>query len=198
MSAISLVCGLGNPGDEYRLTRHNLGFMVLDRLAERRRLEWRRAPGPALETAVRMGGRIVRLLKPQTMMNLSGRALASLGGADHRSILVVCDDINLPLGLVRFRLRGGSGGHRGLESIVGALGDENWPRLRLGVGSPPSADRWSDWVLEPFPAEDEPAVDRMIDEAVAGLELAVRRGLDAAMQAHNRRAGEAADGENPA
>ena len=198
MSTISLLVGLGNPGSEYRHTRHNLGFMTLDRIALRRRLEWRPAPGPALEASVRMGGRVVRLLKPETWMNLSGRALRGRRGRNNADILVVCDDINLPLGVVRFRPRGGSGGHKGLESIADALGGEDWPRLRLGVGPPPAPDAWSDWVLEPFAAGEEAAVDRMIDEAVAGIELAARRGLAAAMQAHNRRKGGAEDNQNPA
>lgn len=198
MSTISLLVGLGNPGDEYLHTRHNLGFMVLDRIARRRRLDWRPAPGPALEAEVRMGARVVRLLKPQTWMNRSGRALSFRRGQDNGDLLVVCDDINLPLGIIRFKSGGGSGGHKGLESISDTLGGGDWPRLRLGVGPPPAPDSWSDWVLEPFTAGEEAAVDRMIDEAVAGIELASRRGLAAAMQACNRRAGGSSDGENPA
>jgi len=198
MSTISLLVGLGNPGDEYRRTRHNLGFMVLDEIARRRRLTWRPAPGPALDAEVRMGARVVRLLKPQTWMNRSGRALSFRRGRSNVDLLVVCDDINLPLGVVRFRQRGGSGGHKGLESIADALGGGDWPRLRLGVGPPPAPDGWSDWVLEPFATGEETAVERMIDEAIAGIELAARRGLAAAMQACNRRSGEAAGGENPA
>jgi PTH1 family peptidyl-tRNA hydrolase len=192
MSEVAIVCGLGNPGPDYRSNRHNLGFMALDTLSERHFLSWRRAAGPAQVALWRVAGRAVTLIKPLGYMNESGAALAKHGGAATDALLVVCDDLNLPLGAVRLRPRGGSGGHKGLDSLIEHLGTGDFPRLRLGIGSaPPDADR-ADFVLSDFLPEERDAVNGMIETAADAIETAVRQGIDAAMRRFNA-AGGAAD-----
>lgn len=186
MERISVVCGLGNPGARYRSTRHNLGFLTLDALSRRHGLSWRRAGGPSEEARWRAGGRTILLQKPLTFMNDSGAALARVAGLRPAELLVVSDDLNLPLGRLRFRMGGGSGGHNGLASIIDRLGTEAFPRLRLGIGAPPPGVDWADFVLEEFPPEDRAAAAALVETAVAALELAVRRGLGEAMNRYNR------------
>ncbi len=187
MPEITLVIGLGNPGEEYAGTRHNLGYETLDLLARRHRLGWRRAKGPSLEAKWRFAGGHVTLLKPLTFMNLSGSALSG-GGISPGSVLVVCDDIQLPVGLLRIRAGGGSGGHRGLESITEALGTADFARLRLGAGPAPPGALWSDFVLGPFDEEEAAVVSGMIEDAADAVELLLVRGLAAAQNRYNRRA----------
>jgi len=186
MPEISIVCGLGNPGMRYRKTRHNLGYMTLDQLASRHALKWKRAPGPTMEARWRVAGRSVTLVKTLLFMNASGVALLRHGEADGANLLVVCDDLSLPLGQLRFRTRGGSGGHKGLESIIASLGTERFARLRLGIGaSPPDAD-WVDYVLSDFDAHERDEVNDVISNASDAIETALRSGLDAAMTRYNR------------
>lgn len=186
MPEISIVCGLGNPGQQYRKTRHNLGFMALDGLAERRSLKWRRGAGPTMEAIWRGGHSSVILLKPLLFMNASGVALARRPGVAAEELLVVCDDMSLPLGQLRLRKSGGSGGHKGLESVIGVLETEGFPRLRLGIGSPPDGTDWIDFVLADFAPEERPAVDGMIDTAAEAIEAVLRGGLESAMTRYNR------------
>ncbi len=190
MREISIVCGLGNPGPRYRSTRHNLGFLTLDRIAKRHALAWTRAGGPAQVALWRCAGRRVTLLKPLTYMNESGVALGRLPGLVPAELLVVSDDINLPLGALRFRTGGGSGGHNGLASIIDRLGTEAFPRLRLGVGPAPPGEQWVDFVLTEFAPEEREAVEAMIEAAADAVETAARRGLDEAMRWYSRAAGE--------
>jgi PTH1 family peptidyl-tRNA hydrolase len=185
MAEISIVCGLGNPGPHYRSTRHNLGFMALDRLSKRHSFSWRRAAGPAQTALWRVGGRTVTLIKPLTFMNESGLALSRQGVAGSGTLLVVCDDLNLPLGKLRLRAGGGGGGHKGLESIIARLGTKDFARLRLGVGVPPPGVDWVEFVLSDFLAEERGVAERMVEEAVEAIDLAVRRGFDEAAQRCN-------------
>ncbi|MDD4858333.1 MAG: aminoacyl-tRNA hydrolase [Candidatus Krumholzibacteria bacterium] len=186
MLEISTVCGLGNPGPRYRNTRHNLGFMALDRVSKRHSLSWRRVSGPAQHALWRVGGRDVALVKPGLFMNESGIALARYGSAGNAALLVVCDDLNLPLGQLRVRPGGGSGGHRGLESIIEQLGTDDFPRLRLGIGgAPPNVD-WVEFVLTEFSEAELNEIDCMLAAAVEAIETAVREGLEEAMQRFNR------------
>lgn len=186
MREISIVCGLGNPGPRYRSTRHNLGFLTLDRVAKRNALSWTRAAGPAQAAVWRCAGRRITLLKPLTYMNESGAAVERLPGLVPAELLVVSDDINLPLGALRFRSGGGSGGHNGLASIIARLGTEAFPRLRLGAGPAPPGSQWVDFVLTEFPPEEGETVEEMIEAAADAVETAARRGLDEAMQRHRR------------
>jgi PTH1 family peptidyl-tRNA hydrolase len=187
MSGISILYGLGNPGADYRGTRHNLGSETLDLLSKRHNLHWKRAAGPVLESIWEFCGREVLFLKPLTFMNASGDALAKHGCSDPRALLVICDDINLPLGRLRLRESGGSGGHLGLESIVSNLDTEDFARLRLGIDSPPSGTEWSEYVLTPFPVEDREWVEGMLRTAADALETVLRDGLEAAMRVFNRK-----------
>jgi PTH1 family peptidyl-tRNA hydrolase len=186
MPDIDLVLGLGNPGDKYAGTRHNLGYDALDLLAARHRLEWEKTGGKALEARWRFKGRHIRLIKPLTFMNLSGEALGSSASPD--SVLVVCDDIHLPVGVIRIRAGGGTGGHRGLESVTEALGTTSFARLRLGAGPAPPGSLWSDYVLGPFEDGEREAAGSMVGDAADAVEMMLIRGISAAQRSYNRKA----------
>ncbi|MBN2072027.1 MAG: aminoacyl-tRNA hydrolase [Candidatus Krumholzibacteriota bacterium] len=189
MSDISFLCGLGNPGGKYRSTRHNLGFDTLDLLARRRKLEWKNRRDTALVSRWSVAGRDIVLIKPLTYMNLSAQALELFPSISGESLLVICDDINLPLGRLRIREGGGSGGHRGLESISGYLATDRYPRLRMGAGPSPDGEEWSDFVLSPFTAIEKPLAEKMVEEGVDAIEFVVREGIEAAQREFNRRMG---------
>ncbi len=187
MSSISLLFGLGNPGARYRRTRHNIGRDALATLADRHTLPWEPVCDVALLSRWRYAGRQVLLIQSLTYMNISGRALAACGDIAPGTMITVCDDINLPLGRLRIRPGGGSGGHRGLESIIDVLGTEEFPRLRMGVGAPEGDNDVSEYVLSAFGDEEQAAVTGMVQTAVDALEVVVREGLEEAMQRYNRR-----------
>ena len=182
-----LIVGLGNPGRRYEATRHNIGFRVVSRIlsscsagreerAFRSRL-WR----------TEVAGRELVLLLPQTYMNLSGeavRACAEALGIRASEILVICDDFQLPLGKIRIRRRGSSGGHKGLDSVIGCLGTESFPRLRVGVGDPGSCDAES-YVLEPFWPEESDAIEAALGRAAEAADAWLRLGIDEAMRLYN-------------
>jgi len=160
--------------------------MALDALSKRHSFSWKRAPGPAQTALWRVAARTVTLIKPLTYMNESGVALARCGASGSGALLVVCDDLNLPLGQLRLRSRGGSGGHQGLESIIEHLGTEDFARLRLGIGGAPAGTDWVEFVLSEFAAEERETVDGMIEAAADTIALAVRRGFNEAAQHCNR------------
>lgn len=187
MSEISILYGLGNPDEDFQDTRHNIGYETLDLLARRNGLRWRTAPGPVLEAVLDLEVKRVHLLKPQVFMNLSGRPLLRIDYIDPGSLLVICDDINLPLGMLRIREKGGSGGHKGLESIIDRLATEDFARLRMGIGAPPPDEGWSEYVLAPFPPDELAEVRTMIETAADALDTVIRRGLSAAMQIYNKK-----------
>ena len=153
-----LVVFLGNPGPKYECTRHNAGFMAGDALAKKLGVSINRARFKALTAAAEIGGEKVLLMKPQTFMNLSGDAVgeaARFYKVPPEHILVVSDEISLPLGKLRVRPKGSAGGHNGLKSIIAALGSDAFPRIRLGVGAPPHPDYdMADWVLSVFRNQD--------------------------------------------
>ncbi|MCY0900077.1 MAG: aminoacyl-tRNA hydrolase [Firmicutes bacterium] len=181
--ALKLIVGLGNPGDRYRMTRHNMGFLVLDAWAERVGTRFRRTRYGLVASHAGLWA-----LKPQTFMNLSGEAVGPFC-RDYAikpvDILVVVDDLDLPLGELRIRLRGSSGGHNGLKSIIDVLGSQDFPRMRLGISRPPDTVPVIDWVLGRFAADDMHAVQTVIDRAVDALETARSAGLEAAMNRYN-------------
>ena len=179
-----IVAGLGNPGPRYAGTRHDLGFMLVDRLAREAGEPWRSERGTHVAGPFRLGGAgdPVLLVKPQDYMNLSGPPLQSLMGRQHvplPRLLVACDDINLPLGKLRLRPSGSAGGHNGLSSIIGCLGTE-FPRLRLGVGKEPSGMDRADWVLSRFKPDERAAVDEMLSRAERVIRDVAELGVDAA------------------
>jgi len=182
---IRLIAGLGNPGPEYAGTRHNVGFLVVDRLAEQFGSTWERST--KWEAVVTKCGEVF-LLKPMSFMNRSGHplfAIAQFYKIDPAEILVVLDDLALPLGRLRLRADGGSGGHNGLESIIVQFGTEEIPRLRIGIGAAPSAGS-IDYVLSRFFEEEKPLVRSTIDRAVEAVKCAIDNGLVSAMNTFNK------------
>jgi PTH1 family peptidyl-tRNA hydrolase len=187
MCTINLVLGLGNPGEDYKNTRHNLGFEVLNLLASRYNLEWTASGSKADRAAWKYAGRDVILLKPRTYMNLSGKALPESESIPAGSILVLCDDINLPLGIIRIRRQGGTGGHRGLESLSERLESEDYARLRMGVGPVPPDRPWSDFVLDRFTENEEETAREMIRTAAEAVKTILIDGVEAGQQRFNRK-----------
>ncbi|MFW5896455.1 MAG: aminoacyl-tRNA hydrolase [Bacillota bacterium] len=183
---IRLLIGLGNPGERYRQTRHNAGFVVLERLDEFRRTRWRSGCGGRWSEA-EIRGCPVLLFEPQSYMNLSGEPVARMLGRGYTpgEILVICDDMDLPLGRVRLRPGGGSGGHRGLASIARELGTNEFPRLRVGIGRPGENVDARDYVLQSFGAEERDLADLTLDLAVRAVICAVASGIEEAMNAFN-------------
>ncbi len=184
---IGAVVGLGNPGAEYAGGRHNIGFRVVDELARRWRLDvWRNRHRSLV--ARRAGGRPAFLVKPQTYMNLSGEAFALFCEREElipAECLVVVDDVDLALGQIRLRPRGGPGTHNGLRSIVEAAGEE-FPRLRLGIRGERAWDDLAEYVLAPFEPGELPVVDAMVERAADCVEAALRLGLGRAATQFNQ------------
>ncbi len=186
--------GLGNPGRRYRGTRHNVGFEVVDRLARRWAARFR-AEGSAEVAHAQFSGQPVVLAKPLTYMNLSGGAVAELVrryGVAPSDVLVVYDDMDLPVGTIRVRARGRPGGHRGMASVVEALGTLEVPRVRVGIGRPGSDA--VDHVLSRFEPEEQAAVEEAVERAADAVEAVLRDGIHRAMDRFNRRAAPAAAG----
>lgn len=182
-----LVVGLGNPGESYRRTRHNVGFRVVDRLVELHDFSALRE-----ECGAWVRSREEWLVcQPRTFMNRSGSAVRCLSeshGLAHDAVLLVYDDIHLPLGRLRMRAGGSAAGHRGLESAIAALQTEAIPRLRLGVGAPPPAlgeAGLAEYVLADFPAEEEPVVGEMVERAARAVSEWLESGIEAAMRLAN-------------
>jgi len=181
---IRLVAGLGNPGPEYVSTRHNIGFMVADQLAAQFGSTWEKSKWDAL--LAECGG--LFLTKPMSYMNRSGYpllAIAQFYKIDPPEILVMLDDMALPLGRLRLRLRGGSGGHNGLESVIMQFGTEEIPRLRIGIGEAPAAGS-VDYVLSRFFEEEKPIVRAAIDRAAEAVKCAIDNDLVSAMNTFNK------------
>jgi PTH1 family peptidyl-tRNA hydrolase len=186
---VKLIAGLGNPGPKYAGTRHNVGFDVADELARRRGLSFGVGPAEALVARV-PGPEPVWLVKPLSYMNLSGRPIAELVRYYRiplDALLVVLDDVHLPLGRLRARARGSDGGHNGLRSIIAELGTTGFARLRLGVGRGDPARDLADHVLARFDPEERREVDAMIQAAADAAELFCTEGIDAVMNRYNRK-----------
>ena len=186
---LQLLVGLGNPGDKYAGTRHNVGFMALERMAARAGGNFRNQTKlHGLLAEVGQGDRRLRLLMPQTFMNDSGRSIrAALDwfGLEPEQMLVLVDDMDLPLGRLRLRLSGGAGGHNGLRSTIAHLGGQDFPRLRIGIGAPAlnpveRKQRTVGHVLGRFAPAEQPVLDEVLDEVLAGIDLIQRLGLERA------------------
>jgi peptidyl-tRNA hydrolase, PTH1 family len=181
------IVGLGNPGSQYKGTRHNVGFAVLDELAKRASLEFESAPADALMVRWRRPDEAVLLVKPLTYVNLSGQAIGELSRyfkIDLADLLVVVDDVQLPLGRLRARARGSAGGHNGLKSVVAHLGD-NYARLRLGVGRGDARRDLADHVLARFDKDEAADAERMIQRAADAAETFITSGIAAVMNQYN-------------
>jgi PTH1 family peptidyl-tRNA hydrolase len=186
---VKLVVGLGNPGRRYQATRHNIGFAVADDLARRSAVVFEHSRANALTARLGLGASSVLLVKPLTMMNLSGEAVAGLAHffkVDTPDILVVADDVNLPLGRLRLRARGSAGGHNGFKSIIGLLGTEEFPRLRIGVGRGDVRRELADHVLATFDKEERPDVEESVARAADAVECFIAEGIEVAMNRYNR------------
>ncbi|HID63524.1 MAG TPA: aminoacyl-tRNA hydrolase [Anaerolineae bacterium] len=184
-----LIVGLGNPGRKYARNRHNVGFQCLDRLAQAHGLSFarRRAKASLAIGKIAAISTGVALAKPLTYMNLSGRAvrqLVSFYKLSLEDILVIYDDLDLPLGTIRLRPEGGPGGHKGMRSIIEALGSQAFPRLRVGIGRPPGNDAAS-YVLSDFTADEQITLESVYERVVAAVELFLREGIEAAMNTYN-------------
>ena len=189
----TLVIGLGNKGGEYRHTRHNAGWMVLDELRRRGRFGRERREGPARVVEGSLEGYDVILARPQTYMNLSGRAANHLTrkfGVPVRDVLVVHDEVDLPLGRLQLRRGGGTAGNRGVRSLVESWQTPDFLRLRVGVGRPPAGADTADHVLDGFEPEERPVIQAAIERAADGIVLLLREGEERAMNAVNRRRAE--------
>ena len=183
-----LIVGLGNPGPEYADHRHNVGFQVLELLAQHRGLVFDRLLYKARVAAGQIAGRSVVLACPLTYMNRSGESVAALVRwykTPLERLLVVYDDLDLPLGTLRLRPRGGSGGHRGMQSIIQRLGTETFPRLRIGIGRPPAGWDAADYVLHPFTEDEQPIITAARERAVEAIECWLTEGIVAAMNRFN-------------
>ena len=196
---MKLVVGLGNPGQRYEATRHNLGFMLIDRLFERASGRRFRDESSAQVSEVALSGERVALVKPQTFMNLSGDAVRPLlekyGGGDAGNLIVVFDDVALPFGMIRVRARGSAGGQNGLKSIIAALSTNEFARVRLGVGPDHPVSDLATFVLSPIPKRDRERLDQMLDRAADAVEVIVTSGVDRAMALFNERVKTVTDDE---
>lgn len=182
-----LIVGLGNPGRHYAENRHNLGFMAVDRLARAHAIPMQRVQNQAIVGQGKLGDHSILLAKPQTYMNLSGNSVASLARfykLPVSNLLIVYDELDLPLGTLRIREKGGAGGHNGMRSIIQHLSDE-FPRLRLGIGRPPGQMPAAAYVLQDFGRDEQASVDDMLDSALGAIESFVRDGIQLAMSRYN-------------
>jgi PTH1 family peptidyl-tRNA hydrolase len=185
-----LIVGLGNPGREYEDTRHNIGFMVVDALASQLNASWAHEKRWDCALAKFAQG---WLLKPFTFMNLSGEAVSAVCRffkIDTREVLAVYDDVDLPLGKLRFRMSGSAGGHNGVRSLVAHLGGEDFPRLKVGIAPEhgrPSGDRMVDHVLGRFSEEEKPALQQTVSRAIDAVRASLSDGLESAMNVFNRK-----------
>ena len=182
-----MIVGLGNPGREYVDNRHNIGFMAIDQLARSLNCSLGRAKYKAIIGDGRLGDHRLILVKPQTYMNRSGDSVGPLAdfyklAADH--VLVIYDELDLPFGTIRLRENGSAGGHNGMKSIINHLG-QDFPRLRLGIGRPPSKMPAHAFVLQDFKGDDIPIVKEMLDRTVQTVETYVQEGIQLAMSRHN-------------
>ena len=197
-SGVVLIVGLGNPGIEYQFTPHNAGFLAIDRLAERCGVVVSNRRSKALTASGRIAGRRVLLAKPETYMNLSGLAVAALAEEleidPRRELIVLYDEVALPLGTIRIRERGSSGGHNGVKSIASALGTEEWLRVRIGIApeeekaAETARQRRKEYVLAQFRKPELAVLDTVLDDVAAAVELILTEGASVAMNRFNRRA----------
>lgn len=185
---MKIIVGLGNPGNEYAKTRHNVGFMLVDALAEHLNINLWKDKFNAQIAEGRIGTEKILLVKPQTYMNNSGEAVGPLMRwykVTPEDIIVAHDDMDIPAGTIRIRKKGSSGGHNGIKSLIAHLGSENFPRVRLGVGRPLPGWIVVNHVLAPFPQEDKTAVDEAIKYLIPAVECIVNDSVDMAMNKYN-------------
>jgi PTH1 family peptidyl-tRNA hydrolase len=204
---VKLIVGLGNPGIEYQFTPHNAGFLAIDRIAQVCGVSVTNRRGKALTARTTFAGQDVLLAKPETFVNLSGLSVAALLqelelGTPANDLLVLYDELAIPLGQIRIRERGSAGGHNGIKSILSALGTEEWIRVRIGVGKPPTETGreikagGKDFLLSPFRKMQLQELDLVLDDAIRAVEMIFKDGVKKAMNEFNRKVnGEPSDAE---
>ena len=183
-----IIVGLGNPGKQYENTRHNVGFNVIDILAEEYGISVTKMKHKALIGEGRVGTEKVVLVKPVTYMNLSGESLAEIYNfykVETSNIVVIYDDIDLDVGKIRIRKKGSGGTHNGMRSIIKCLGSNEFPRVRVGISKPKNGQDLADFVLSRFAKEDEKSLNESFENAVAAIDCAIRQDLDLAMNRYN-------------
>jgi peptidyl-tRNA hydrolase, PTH1 family len=194
--SVRLIVGLGNPGIEYQFTPHNAGFLAVDRIADDCGVVLSNRRGRALTARAKLAGQDVLLARPETYMNLSGLSVAALlqeFEISPEDIIVLYDELALPLGTIRIRERGSANGHNGVKSISGVLGTEEWLRIRIGVGKPALSDGreikagGKDYLLSPFRKQELAVLDEVLDRARGAVEMVLTQGVGAAMNEFNRR-----------
>ena len=194
---MKLIVGLGNPGIEYQFTPHNAGFLAVDRIAEECGVVLSNRRGRALTAKAKLAGQDVLLAKPETFMNLSGLSVAALIrefeiANPSEDMIVLYDELAIPLGTIRIRERGSAGGHNGVKSISGTLGTEDWIRVRIGVGKPALADGrevkagGKDYLLSPMRKQELAVLDEVLDRVREAVEVVLTKGVGAAMNEFNR------------
>jgi peptidyl-tRNA hydrolase, PTH1 family len=188
---VKLIVGLGNPGIEYQFTPHNLGFLTIDRIADERHVEVRNRNCRALTARTVIGEHEVLLAKPETFMNLSGLSVRELAAkydvTPETDLIVIYDELDLPLGMIRVRQRGSSAGHNGMESIIGALGTQEFLRIRLGIAPDRKIKDGVRFVLTPFRKRQLKVVDELLDTAAEAVKVILTEGPAAAMNRFNRK-----------
>jgi peptidyl-tRNA hydrolase, PTH1 family len=181
-----LIIGLGNPTDKYANTRHNLGFMLVDLLAEKANVSVKREECRALIGRCEIENEPVELVKPQTFMNLSGESVAGLlKKRTDAKIIVVTDDLALPIGKIRLRARGSAGGHNGLKSIIACLGTDEFMRLKIGIQPEHPINDTARFVLDKFSKQDFEIIDKVLEESVDAINSVIRNGIEKAMTQFN-------------
>lgn len=185
---MKLIVGLGNPGQEYSRTRHNVGFMAVDALADHLGIcNWKHKFDAEIAEG-KIGSEAVLLVKPQTYMNLSGNAVGAIlrwYKLNVEDVIAIYDDMDIAVGSVKLKKRGSSGGHRGVESLLMNLGKEEFPRVRIGIGRPQPGWTVVDHVLAKFSGKDQTVIDQLIVELIPGIEAIVKQGIDKAMNGYN-------------
>jgi PTH1 family peptidyl-tRNA hydrolase len=188
---VKLIVGLGNPGIEYQFTPHNLGFLVVDRIASESGVEIRNRNCRALTARIQVGDEAVLLAKPETYMNLSGvsvrELIAEYEVKPESDLIVIQDELDFPLGTLRIHTRRSSAGHNGIESIIGTLGTQDFLRVRMGVAPDYKVEDGKEYLLSPFPKSAMAAVDEMLDTAAKAVKVILTEGAAAAMNRFNRK-----------
>lgn len=185
-----VIAGLGNPGKKYEKTRHNMGFLVIDRIAEKNDIKVNKIKHKSLVGDGFISGQKVLLVKPQTYMNLSGEALREVMDyydVDIENLVVIYDDFDIDTGLLRIRKKGSAGSHNGMKSVIGELQSQDFPRVRIGIGKSGKSD-WKDFVLGKMRAEESKDIENAIENAANGIICILEKGIDKAMNEYNVKA----------
>lgn len=188
---MKLIIGLGNPGTEYNQTRHNVGFEAIDALAKKYHINPNRSKFKSFYGEGKIGSEKVILVKPQTYMNLSGeaaKAFATWYKIDPKDILIIYDDVSLPPGRLRIRLKGSAGGHNGIKSIINHFGTDEFERIKIGVGEKPQGWNLADYVLSRFTNLELKTIDQVMEDVVGATEMIIKEGMQEAMNKYNPKA----------